>query len=572
VKFCPVCGTEYADDVKFCPRDGQTLKSANPSGDLIGQVIADRYHVTKKLGEGGMGAVYLAEHVKMGRKSAIKVMSASMSQDADAVSRFNREANNASRIQHPNICAIYDFGETPDGLMYLAMEFIEGNSLNEILKKSGPMTLQRATHILKQAAEALHVAHAGGIVHRDLKPDNIMIAQQAGKDLVKVVDFGIAKAVGGEETGQKVTKTGLVVGTPEYMSPEQLSGDKLDGRSDLYSLALVYYRMITGTLPFQAETSQETMIKRLTDDPMPLRDALPTANFPAGLQQVMDRALARYANDRYSDAVEFSKDVEAALVGIAPEGGATMVVGAADMKTMVAGAPPRTSAMPKTRIAGAADKAGAQASSPEKKSPVMAIAAGVVVLALAGGGYAMFGRGSTATPPVTPVDSTAPAQHDTSSNGATTNPNASTSNPPAPLTRPVQNNATNPPTPTPRPNPQSNTPAHDQTAIQGELDRSVDIIAGDNPSARRIALRRLVEIYGYTDLPADMRADAARQLGSGYSSVADEAKQGGDVAAERAALSSAVDYFQKADRLAPSDRIKNLITLAQARIRELGNP
>ena len=124
MKFCPVCGTEYADDVKFCPRDGQTLKSANPSGDLIGQVIADRYHVTKKLGEGGMGAVYLAEHVKMGRKSAIKVMSASMSHDPDAVSRFNREANNASRIQHPNICAIYDFGETPDGLIYLAMAFI----------------------------------------------------------------------------------------------------------------------------------------------------------------------------------------------------------------------------------------------------------------------------------------------------------------------------------------------------------------------------------------------------------------------------------------------------------------
>ncbi|HSC59404.1 MAG TPA: protein kinase family protein, partial [Gemmatimonadales bacterium] len=145
MKFCPVCGTEYADDVKFCPRDGQTLKSANPSGDLLGQVIADRYHVIKKLGEGGMGAVYLAEHVKMGRKSAIKVMTGSMSNDPDAISRFNREANNASRINHPNVCAIYDFGETPDGIIYLAMEFIEGKSLSGLLKETGPLPLNRAT-------------------------------------------------------------------------------------------------------------------------------------------------------------------------------------------------------------------------------------------------------------------------------------------------------------------------------------------------------------------------------------------------------------------------------------------
>ncbi|HWA40829.1 MAG TPA: protein kinase, partial [Gemmatimonadales bacterium] len=521
MKFCPVCGTEYADDVKFCPRDGQTLKSANPSGDLIGQVIADRYHVTKKLGEGGMGAVYLAEHVKMGRKSAIKVMSASMSHDPDAVSRFNREANNASRIQHPNICAIYDFGETPDGLIYLAMEFIEGDSLNGILKKSGPMSLQRAGAILTQTASALKMAHDAGIVHRDLKPDNIMIAQQGGKDLVKVVDFGIAKAVGGDESGQKVTKTGLVVGTPEYMSPEQLSGDKLDGRSDLYSLALVYYRMITGTLPFQAETSQETMIKRLTDDPMPLRQALPTGNFPPGLQAVMDRALARYAGDRYPDAVEFADDVANAIKGIAPEGGATMIVGAGDMKTMVAGPPP------KTRVASAADKEG-RAPSPgqgeKKKSPVMAIAAGVVVLAAAGGGYAVFGRG-----PAKPDSAATPVQQVANPPAGSlpaTNPGTTpTANPTGQqqqqqtqqLTRPT---GTNPPPQTnTRPNPPAGA-SHDQTAIQAELDAAVDVIAGDNPSARRVTLRRLAEIYGYTDLPGEMRADAARQSAVGYSAVA----------------------------------------------------
>ncbi len=559
MKFCPVCGTEYADDVKFCPRDGQTLKSANPSGDLLGQVIADRYHVTKKLGEGGMGAVYLAEHVKMGRKSAIKVMSASMSQDADAVSRFNREANNASRIQHPNICAIYDFGETPDGLMYLAMEFIEGHSLNEILKKSGPMTLQRATNILRQTAEALHVAHEGGIVHRDLKPDNIMIAQQGGKDLVKVVDFGIAKAVGGDESGQKVTKTGLVVGTPEYMSPEQLSGDKLDGRSDLYSLALVYYRMITGTLPFQAETSQETMIKRLTDDPMPLRQALPTGNFPGGLQQVMDHALARYANDRYSDAVEFAKDVEASLVGIAPEGGSTMVVGASDLKTMVAGPPP------KTRISSPSDRSGAAATPPAaKKRPVGLIAAGVTVLALAGGGYAMFGRGGAPEPAATPVDTSTAVRQD--STPTVQAPAPAPTNPGGTTQQVTHQPPTNPGT---RPNTPAGGARHDQTAIQRELDASVDVIAEGAPSARRIALRRLSEIYGYTDLDDGMRADAALQSATGYTVVAESEKTNGDQAAEKAALTAAVDWYQKSNRLAPKSRIQDMIGAAQARIREL---
>jgi len=144
MKICPVCSTEYADDVKFCPNDGQTLRSASPASDLVGQVIADRYHVVKKLGEGGMGQVYLAEHVKMGRRSAIKVMNPAMVHDPDAVARFNREASNASRITHPNVCAIYDFGETPDGLIYLAMEFIEGEPLTDLLQREGALPVPRA--------------------------------------------------------------------------------------------------------------------------------------------------------------------------------------------------------------------------------------------------------------------------------------------------------------------------------------------------------------------------------------------------------------------------------------------
>ncbi|HEV8303905.1 MAG TPA: serine/threonine-protein kinase [Gemmatimonadales bacterium] len=316
MKICPVCSTEYADDVKFCPNDGQTLRAAAPASNLVGQVVADRYHVLKKLGEGGMGQVYLAEHVKMGRRSAIKVMNPSMVHDPDAVARFNREAANASRITHPNVCAIYDFGETADGIIYLAMEFIEGEPLTDLLEREGVLPVPRAVHIFSQVADALQAAHDLGIVHRDLKPDNIMLARRKdGADVVKVVDFGIAKAVGGEggdESGQKVTKTGLVVGTPEFMSPEQLSGDKLDGRSDLYSLALVFYRMLAGKLPFEATTVQETMIKRLTDEPTPLAQARPDLRFPAGLQAVLDTALSRTPVDRYQTVAKFAADAGAA--------------------------------------------------------------------------------------------------------------------------------------------------------------------------------------------------------------------------------------------------------------------
>ncbi len=313
MKICPVCSTEYADDVRFCPNDGQTLRSSSPAQDLVGQVIADRYHVVKKLGEGGMGQVYLAEHVKMGRRSAIKVMNPSMVHDPDAVARFNREAANASRITHSNVCAIYDFGETPDGLIYLAMEFIEGEPLTDLLARDRSLPTARAAGIFLQVADALQAAHDLGIVHRDLKPDNVMLARaRDGSDVVKVVDFGIAKAVGGDDS-QKVTKTGLVVGTPEFMSPEQLSGDPLDGRSDVYSLALVLFKMLTGTLPFEGTTVQDTMVKRLTDDPATLADVRPDLRFPPGLQATLDSALARRPIDRYQSAAKFADDVAAVL-------------------------------------------------------------------------------------------------------------------------------------------------------------------------------------------------------------------------------------------------------------------
>jgi len=413
-KICPTCGTEYPLSERFCPRDGTALRSASAGSDLMGSVVADRYHILKKLGEGGMGQVYLAEHVKMGRKSALKVMNPGMNQDADAIARFNREASNASRLNHPNICAIYDFGETPDGLIYLAMEFIEGTSLTSLVEKNGALPPARAASIIHQSADALQVAHDAGIVHRDLKPDNIMIAKNRdGTDLAKVVDFGIAKAHSSD--AQKVTKTGLVVGTPEYMSPEQLAGDKLDGRSDIYSLALVAFNCLTGKLPFPAESAQEAMIARLVEQPKTLAEMKPDVAWPADVQAVMDKALSRDANERYQSAAQFGRELWAACESMPASQ-------AAEAGTQVLSASPAAS-VPKTRVAtpseggktvaapaakGAAAAAPASASVPAKKSNATMIAAAVIgVAVLAGGSYVMLG-GTKDTPPA--ADSTAVQQ------------------------------------------------------------------------------------------------------------------------------------------------------------------
>jgi serine/threonine-protein kinase len=383
----------------------------------------------KKLGEGGMGQVYLAEHVKMGRKSALKVMHPGMKADVDAISRFNREAANASRIAHPNVAAVYDFGETPDGIIFLAMEFIDGPPLTSIVEQQGALPPKRAADIIRQTADALAVAHDMGIVHRDLKPDNIMVARtRDGGDLVKVVDFGIAKAAGNE--AQKVTKTGLVVGTPEYMSPEQLAGDKLDGRSDIYSLGLVAFNMLTGTLPFPSDSQQESMIMRLTDKPKSLGEMKPDRSWPADVQAVMDKALERDMAARYQNATEFGMALYNAIQRM-PE---TL---AAEMGTAVMGAVPATRVAPVTSGERRATSAGTatvaiptpltspvvpQHTAPGAKSskvPMIAGAAAAVVIAAVAAKFAFGGKSdagkaksdSATTPTVVapaPAQSTAP--------------------------------------------------------------------------------------------------------------------------------------------------------------------
>ncbi len=307
-RVCPNCGETFGPEHRFCPKDGATLRTQGPVQDLVGQVIAERYHILSKLGEGGMGRVYLAEHVRMGRRCAVKVMNPSLLYDPDSVSRFNREAANASGISHPNVVAIYDFGESND-VVYLAMEYVEGESLAGLLERERALSESRAADIARQVADGLSAAHELGIVHRDLKPDNVMLSRsRSGRDIVKVVDFGIAKATrGGRQT---VTRTGYVVGTPAYMSPEQILGDALDPRSDVYSLGCILYEMLTGGRAFADASGEVSIRQRLTEPPPRPRQL--KHGLSARLDGIVTKAMARGPEQRFQTAAEF-RDALAAL-------------------------------------------------------------------------------------------------------------------------------------------------------------------------------------------------------------------------------------------------------------------
>jgi serine/threonine protein kinase len=300
LKVCPQCGTEYETAARFCPADGTALRPKG-SDSLVGSVLADRYHILKRIGEGGMGRVYLGEHVKMNRQCAIKVMSPALVNDAESASRFAREASNAARIIHPNVAAVFDYGES-DGLVYLVMEYVDGEPLSRLLAREAPFALERAIDLARQIADGLGAAHELGIVHRDLKPDNILVTRsKSGREVVKVVDFGIAKAMQ-EGAGEALTRTGLVIGTPEFMSPEQLLGDPIDARSDLYALGCILHLMLTAAPAFDAPTREQMIKRRLSENP-PHAQAL-DPGIPDAIDRVISRLLARTPEDRYSSAAE----------------------------------------------------------------------------------------------------------------------------------------------------------------------------------------------------------------------------------------------------------------------------
>jgi serine/threonine-protein kinase len=310
IKVCPQCGGEYETGDRFCPRDGAPLRPKGGSDPLIGRVIADRYLILAKLGEGGMGRVYVAEHVKMNRQCAIKVMNPSLMNDSESARRFAREASNAARILHPNVAAVFDYGEA-DRIVYLVMEYVDGDSLSTILERDRALDPRRAIDIARQIADGLSSAHELGLIHRDLKPDNVIVASRRnGRETAKVVDFGIAKAVS-DAPQDSLTRSGLVIGTPEYMSPEQLLGDPVDARTDIYALGCMLFQMLTGVRPFEAESRELMLRRRLHEPPPHVRDLRP--ELPRRLDTLIAHMLARAPGDRIASAAEVSTQLDPAL-------------------------------------------------------------------------------------------------------------------------------------------------------------------------------------------------------------------------------------------------------------------
>ena len=315
-KLCPTCHGEYDGELLFCPRDGSQLHSTRTTDELEGQVVAG-FLVQRKLDEGGMGQVYLAQHLRMtGKRVAIKVLRRALREDEGALARFQGEAEHASRINHPHVATIYDFGETSDGMLYLVMEYVPGEPLQTLLDRDGPLDPTRAAAIVSQIAAGLDAAHElpEPIVHRDLKPQNVMIARNRdGTDCVKLLDFGISKTVQGGDRG--LTATGYIIGTPDYMAPEQAEGlpDAVDIRSDVYALGLLAFTVLTGALAFPGETPQARMVRRLSTRPRALATARPQVAWPVALQSVLDRALARDRAERYQSAGAFGEDFAAAV-------------------------------------------------------------------------------------------------------------------------------------------------------------------------------------------------------------------------------------------------------------------
>ena len=341
---CPRCNRVYSDPARFCPQDGSPLVevagSAPPSdvaqtsaglrtlvrqaalkrgpgmdkgSTLTNQLLDQRYQVGKRLGEGGMSYVYLAKDVTNNETVAIKVLTPKLKEDRSSVERLRREAGLAMRLEHPNVCKIFRLGETEDGLIYLVMPYLPGELLSDREVRSGALPVDFGVPLLVQMCRGLQHAHDLQIVHRDLKPENVMLVPDdkgPGGVRAVIMDFGLAKERRQEPEVAKLTATGIVLGTPEFMSPEQIRGKGLDARSDIYALAIVAFEMFTGQLPFQGRSAQEMMIARLRGKPKLLREVKP--DLPSRLEQVLNKAMALDPGDRHATMAAFAEALEGA--------------------------------------------------------------------------------------------------------------------------------------------------------------------------------------------------------------------------------------------------------------------
>ena len=301
---CPNCGAGNPPDARFCGECGRERASSTPQ---IGQVIAERYRIIELLGRGGMGGVYKVEHVQIGKPMAMKILHGELEGDRDTLTRFHREAEAASKLSHPNTVQVFDFGRSAGGWMYLVMEYVDGPDWGQVLEKNGAMPFETVAHLVSQIAASVHDAHEAGIVHRDLKPENIVITQGPDGDMPKVLDFGLAKLREGSRYG-KVTQTGAIIGTPYYMSPEQIRGDDLDGRSDVYALGALMYMAVVGEPPFAAQSPVGVLTKHLTEAPVPPSERTPSP-LTAEADAIILRAMHKDPAERYQSADELREDL-----------------------------------------------------------------------------------------------------------------------------------------------------------------------------------------------------------------------------------------------------------------------
>lgn len=390
MKLCPACKSEYFGGEVFCPTDGVRLRSASQleaqplQGDdpLIGSLLSERYRILRRIGEGGMGLVYEAEHIAIEKRVALKVLRDDFSSRPEVVERFKQEAKSATKIGNAHIVDISDFGVTPSGASYFVMELLEGEDLANVLVRDGTVPLARAANILRQCCVALGAAHAKGIVHRDMKPENIFLTVREGRaDFVKLVDFGIAKMSDIETPGapgRKLTKTGMIFGTPEYMSPEQASGKvDPDHRVDLYALAVIFFEMITGRVPFVGDTFMGVLTQHMFDEPPSVREVNPNVEVPESIEAFLAKGLAKEPDARFQSCHEMAAALDAALQGRADS---TVPGFALPVAATVQSPYPLTPAS-MTEMAPASRRSRSRA----------ALGAGVVLLAAAlGGGAAWY--------------------------------------------------------------------------------------------------------------------------------------------------------------------------------------
>lgn len=307
-KMCPTCLERFPLDFRVCPRDATELQEiVEEEADLlVGTTVGDTFSIVRAIGEGGMARVYEARHVRLpNRRFAVKVLHPMYAQQPMVVARFQREAEASSGISHPNVVDVFDIGVTPDGRPYLVSEFLEGKDFATLLDEQGKIEPAAAVHVVRQVCRALSAAHARGVVHRDVKPENVFLVGNPEAPIVKVLDFGISKVDGAG--GSNLTHTGMIMGTPGYMPPEQARGGKIDLRADIYGVGAMLYRAVTGKLPFDSEDASEALSMVLTEEPPRPRSI--EASIPEALELVIQRAMAKDPEGRYASMAELDEQL-----------------------------------------------------------------------------------------------------------------------------------------------------------------------------------------------------------------------------------------------------------------------